>query len=213
MPGFLSALSFPWHPAPFIPASLTGPFQGAFEAVHSWAELLLGLGALQPLLPSGDVLCSETMTHKLQEVLGMLSARWKKINGQKSCLVKKKNTSNDCKVPGWKHLLLHGEVGPWFSRTAESSMASRAKQFVRGSQGLLHFLELASLDLCQVLWTLTHLLGFLTQTSLLKMLLRICFLPSSLNYPYSSVSLVSASTEKGSSWWSQNPCSLMKAIL
>lgn len=119
---------------------------------------------------------------------------------QKLCLVKKKNTSNDCKVPAWKHLLLRGEVGPWFSRTAESSMASRAKQFVRGSQGLPHFLELASLDLCQVLWTLTHLLGFLTQTALLKMLLRICFLPSSLNYPHSSVSLVSASTEKGSSW-------------
>lgn len=54
---------------------------GCFWAGHPWAELPLGLGGPASLLPEGDVLCSETMTHKLQEVLGMLPARWKKING------------------------------------------------------------------------------------------------------------------------------------
>lgn len=120
VPSFLSALRsfrprhpvrFPRHPDRFTPASLTGPSQGAFGAGLPWAELPLGLGALQPLLPSGDVLCSETVTHKLQEVLGKLPARCNKINGSEGVLVKKKDTSNDCTVPGWK-----APAGTWGGR-------------------------------------------------------------------------------------------------
>lgn len=113
-----------------------------------------------------------------------------------------------------KYLLAHGEVGPWFGRAGESYMALWAQQFAGGSRGLLHFIELVSLNMSQVLWTLYI---YWASCLILPSSEYCCGLISSphqaINSPHPPGSLVSASTEEESSCLYQASCSLTKAIL
>lgn len=66
------------------------------------------------------------MTHSYRKFLACPLHAEKKLMAQKLCLVKEKGMSNESNASGWKYLLLHVEVGPWFGRVLHRTWARQS---------------------------------------------------------------------------------------